>query len=334
MSKEVTVLNMEEFKKLPKETQKIITSLSEDFGVKQLNVFNPLVEAMVTMEGFSTIKYEPENKESISQYKEAKKYSGNFNATTRKTKKELKAPLLATGKKLDAIEKVFLERSKDIMEIVNSEFQSYLDEKEEKAKIASDKKNAAAINKINELSEETVAQNLVIARNKAFTSYQASNQEMLDSVIERVDNWSANALTVELDAIDVRELVILEADSNILLDDQIENLNVSFNKMKETCVRMIKMRLTEIENEKKASEPIKEEEAIAPIPPTFNVPSIEDPQSFGKSFTEIMNKAVADINLLPTITEKEAEAKKSVTAGLNGYTLKILNYIGDGEEDN
>jgi hypothetical protein len=331
MSETITVVSTEHFKSLPEETQKMITALSSDFGKDQMNTFNPLVEAMATMEGFNNLKYVEDDTEAIEQYKGAKKFSGSFNSSTREAKKKLKAPFLATGKKLDAIEKTFLARSKEIMENVNKEFQPYLDAKAEKAAIALAKKNKATSDKIKELSESQINQNIVIQRSKTFTTYTTANQKMLDDVIEKVDNWSEDALKEELSILQEKTINIPQEDTNILLDDQVVNLTKSFNQMHSTCVRMINMRLQEIENNKKIPE-AKNDSVPAP-PEPFNIPSVEDPQSFGRSFTEIMNTAIGNIELLPTITEKEGQAKTSVIGGLQGYILQILNFIDDGEEN-
>jgi hypothetical protein len=327
MSETLIIYKAEEFDALPLETQKMIKSLSDDLNVKQLSVFNPLVEAMAIIEGFNELSYEADNEECIEQYKEAKKFVGSFNSSTKKAKSTLKKPFLETGKKLDKIEKTFLERAKEVMEKVNEEFKPYLDEKAEKARLAEEKKNKASLDKIAELNEQSVEQSLVIERSKIYNSYLNFNQSMLDGIIEKVDSYSEDALKTLLEGLNEKELGIPQEHENILFEDQVENLTVSFNKMKETCIRMIKMRLSEIEADK-APTPTSEAPA-----PTFTVPSIESPQSFGKSFMEIMKVTVANIELLPVITDKEKKAKLSVIGGLQGYTLKILNYIDDGQDN-
>ena len=129
----ITVINTDEFKKLPPSTQKLITKLTKDLKVSGLNLLNPLVESMVIIDGFKAIKYDAENAETIQQYKDAKATIRSFNASTRKAKKEIKAPLLATGKDLDRIEKTFLEEAKEIQEkYLDVEFKPYIDEEERK----------------------------------------------------------------------------------------------------------------------------------------------------------------------------------------------------------
>jgi len=320
----VTVYESKSFDSLPKETQKMIKSLSDDFNVKQLNVFNPLVEAMATIEGFTDLTYKPDDDECIEQYKESKKFFGSFNSSTKKTKQKLKKPILETGRKLDKIERTFLERAKEIWEGVDKEFKPYLDEKEEKKAEADAKKNKASIDKINELSEQSVEQTLIIERSKVYKKYSDANQQALEDTLKKVETYSEMALNQELTKLIKQEFKIPDEELNILLVDQVETLSVSYESMKKTCIRMINMRLSEIINDKEKSAPTPEASTV-----DFNVKSTEKPLTFGQAFTEIMNRAVEDIKLLQVSDEKETQAKQSCIGGLQGYTLKILNYLSD-----
>lgn len=327
MEKEpLTVVQAEHFDSLPKETQKQIKSLSTDFNTKQLNKFNPLVEAMATIEGFKNIKYVPDDVTCIEQYKEAKKFKGSFNTSVKDTHGILKKPILETGRKLDTIKKTFMERNEEVWKMVETEFKPYLDEQARIKQEKEDKKNKASLDKIAELNEQTIEQNIVIERSKIFKKYSDANQTMLENILEKVESYSEMALTLELKKLNSKVYQIPEEDKNLLLDDQIENLEKSFESMRTTCVRMINMRLVEMQGEKIFTTD-KEET------PVVSAPSMEGPISFPRALKEIFDKAINDVELLPVTTEAEKQAKSSCVGGLQGYLLKLLNFIAEKDGD-
>ena len=253
-------------------------------------------------------------------WKESKKFFGSFNQSTKKAKTKLKKPFLETGRKLDTIEKTFLGRAKEIWELVDSEFKPYLDEKERLKKESEERKNKAQIDKINELSEQTVEQNLVIERAKIYKKYNDANQDILNDILEKTENYSEASLQIELRTLKQSTFDIPDEDRNILLDDQIFNLKESYESIIRSSVRMIEMRIKEMKEDKPMS---------TPEAPTvdFIAPSTQEPITFAKAFMEIMKEATDKIELLPTTTEREKQAQQSSIGGLQGYTLKILNYL-------
>ena len=337
MKETMTVYEAEHFKALPKETQKLIESLSKELQVKQLNVLNPLVEAMATIEGFSKIKYQADNEESVQQYKDSKKYIGSFNASTKKAKSALKKPFLETGRKLDKIEKMFLERAKNVMQALEEEFKPYVDEQEKLKQEREEKKNKAILDKVAELSESDTKQKLVIERSKVYNKHSSENQAMLDDVMAKVETFSEMALKLELSKIEKRELVIPVEEENLLLDDQVVNLKTSFESMKKSCIRMIDLRLKEIEIEKSKPKETEEPKATNPEPPEDVIVHSHEHvkgEAFSTAFSRVMQNAVNQIEIIPVVNDREKQAKISAVGAMQGYLIKILNYLdnGDGKE--
>jgi len=138
-----TAKEVVQYEHLNKEAQEAVIFLSEKMTANDLLQLNPLVQSMVQVESFLDLKYtDLQDKETIQKFKDHKKVIGSFNAAVRKTKKELKAPYWEIGKKLDLIEKSFLNRAKEVKELMESEFQPYLDDEQRKKDQRETKKNA------------------------------------------------------------------------------------------------------------------------------------------------------------------------------------------------
>lgn len=331
----ITVVNTDEFKKLPVATQKLITKLTKDLKVNGLNLLNPLVESMVIIDGFKSIKYDAENEDTIKQYKEAKSTIRSFNASTRKAKKLIKAPLLATGKDLDKIERTFLDEAKQIQEeYLDVEFKPYLDAEEQKKIEAEEKKNAQTKAQIAELTEASIEQQLAISRSKIFSDYNSKINLLLPDVMNKVESYSKEALEQELLNFESSEFIIAEEHINTLLDDQIENIKTSYSNTKATSVRLLKSRINEMiaDEEKKANaiqqEAVKQVEKIEISKPMI-APSVDGHEDFATVFKEQMMATIDFIGDIYTKNDKEAVAQKSAVTGLNSYMIKILNYLDD-----
>jgi len=333
----VTVMQTEQFALLPKATQALITKLSKDLKVDGLNLFNPLIESMVTIEGFKELKFEAENELCIQQYKDAKAFTRSFNARTKEAKQKLKAPLLATGKDIELIAKTFLASAKDIYEEhLLVEFKPYLDEVEDKKQKALDKKNAATTAKIAELSEQTTDQKVALERSNIYRTYSSSFQEFLNTTIEKVDTYSIEALEQEKVNIKGSSFTLSEEHTNTLLPDQIENLRESYNGIMATSLRLIESKIEEVDmklkiaktTEKENAEPIGAGEFIVPSNEEVEESTCPPPaESFKQEFQRHMEALVDTMSNMKTITDKEARAKSSAIAGLGNYMLKIITFL-------
>jgi len=334
----VTVVTAENFKLLPLATQKLITDLSKDLKISGLNILNPLVENMAIIEGFKAIKYNAEDETTVDQYAEAKSFIRSFRAATGKAKSELKRPLLDTGKKLDLIEKTFIGAATEVHDELDLEFKPYLDEVQRKKDEALAKKNAATTAKIKELTEETTAQQIALQRSILFNKYNSMNQNILNDIITKVDNYSKDALQYELLTLNNTEFEWMESDRMILLPEQHQELLDGFDKIRKTCIGMITGKMNELTllKEKEEAELVdkakrEESQKAMETATNFIAPSIAvvRSQSFRDAFEEQMNSTIKYISNLDTVTEKEEKAQKSSIAGLQSYSMKIISYLDE-----
>jgi len=323
---------------LPLATQKLITDLSKDLKISGLNILNPLVEAMATIEGFRAIKYNSEDETTIEQYAEAKAFIRSFRARTKEAKSDLKKPLLDTGKKLDLIEKTFVGEATNVHDELDVEFKPYLDEVQRKKDEALAKKNAATTAKIKELTEETTAQQIALQRSIIFNKYNSMNQNILNDIITKTDNYSKDALQQELLTLNNTDFELEEKDKNILLEDQVFELKSGFNKIVATCVNMIKSKMVELTllKEREDAEILdkakrEQSQKALETATNFMAPSVATikSQSFRDAFEEQMNATIKYISNLDTVTEKEEKAQKSSVAGLQSYSAKIISYLDE-----
>lgn len=334
----VTVVKAENFKALPLATQKLIIDLSKDLKISGLNILNPLVENMAIIEGFKAIKYNAEDEGTVEQYAEAKAFIRSFRARTKEAKSDLKKPLLDTGKKLDLIEKTFVNAATGVHDELDLEFKPYLDEIQRKKDEALAKKNAATTAKIKELTEETTAQQIALQRSILFNKYNTMNQNILNDIISKVENYSKDSLQIELMTLNNTEFEWLETDRMILLPEQHQELIDGFDKIRKTCINMITSKMTELtllkeREDAEIADKIKREQATKEIEKASNfiAPSIStsQSQSFRDAFEEQMNSTIKYIAELTVRSDRENKAQQSSIAGLRSYSAKIISYLDE-----
>ena len=325
MTKEVEIVNEDQFETLPEEAKDILVVLNEELRSTDIVKLNPIVNELIKINSFLEIKYDPEKPETIDQYKEAKKFIGHFNQKTKDTKKELKAPYLNVGRKLDAMEKFFLGAAKTAQTAIAKEFKPYLDEQARIKKEKEDKKNKELIDKANEADKFKDENTLLIARMNAEKKYRNFADEILIKTAEHCENYSELALEQEAETIKKMEFEIEEADREVLLPEQIDELCFHFNTVKKQSLYLITTRMKEINGE--SMKKVVEEDL------DFVAPSIseENPEFFYHAVKNLFDDFVEEIKTLNPANEVEKKAKISMLRGIDAYKHKILNYLFEHE---
>jgi len=332
---ELVVIDQENMKHLSLGTQQLIKELSEELDIKKLTVFNPLVERMIAIEQYKEFKYIPEDKESIANYKSAWKDIRNFRSVTKKTKSLLKKPILETGKKLDTIERIFVDRATDVLDGLEEEYKGYLEEQERIKEEKEAKKNKATTDKIAELSEEATQSKIIIERMNAYNSITKELNNMITEAVAQSTTYSKEALEKELSDLNAyTDFTFDETEAELLLDEQKEEILELFTKNKTNAIGILQNAI-KLANVPPPVTP----EVQAPVPnvddipqtpgPVMMAPSLTqaNPDYFKDSCCDILTDALEAIENLQPANEKETSVQKGTIEGLNKIQNKIIDYL-------
>lgn len=350
----IPIVEMTQFKLLSLPTQKKINELSVDLKATSLKTFNPLVQQMTVIEGYKTLKYVADDKTCIEQYKLAKASIKSFRARTKEAKKELKAPLLKTGKSIDEIEKVFIDRATEILKTLDKEYDAYIQQEATKKQEALDKKNKATIEKITEMSQENIEAKIIIERMKAKNAYDNEIRQITIETGTKIATHSREALAKEYDSLNkLEEFYIAEKDISVLLPEQVVEIQKDWNTAVQGALMMLEMKIQQIDDAAKLAaipevnpltqrpvftgmpmmppakplveEPIVEEKAYM----EFIAPSLtqENPDYFKDQVSLILQDAIESIENLNPANEKEKIVKANCATGLKGLEAKIIAYL-------
>ena len=340
--KEIPIVELEQFKLLPLTTQKLINSLSENLKSDSLMVFNPLVESMARIEAFRGVKYDVDDPECIKLFKTAKSTIRSFRAATSKAKKGLKAPYILIGKNIDAIEKAFKGSATDILEKLEVEFKPYLDEEEAKKQAREDKKNKEVLDKMDEMTEETVQQNIVIQRMNLKSSLDKKIFNITRELSDKIKHYSKDALELERMKLDNGVFEFTESDLAVLLPDQVQELKDNFAIAIDNSKQMIDMKIAEFDRPKAdvVVDTIADEVPVNGLEEIniddilggkFTAPSLseDDPEYFQTSINDIITEAIEKINGLKVVSDEEKNIQTKVTQSFSAIQDKINDFMSD-----
>jgi hypothetical protein len=335
-TKIIPLVEMESYKLLPTTTQKLLTEIAEELKIDGLTTFNPIVEAMITIEGFKSLKFKEDDDESVKGFKEAKKTIRSFNASTKRAKKTLKAPFLETGKKLDKFEKVFLEKAKTILTSLEKEFQPYLDAEAQKKADREAKKNAKQTEQIEELTEADKANQLIIARMESEQAVNKRINAIMPAYMEKLENYSEKALQDELVYLESVQLLFDDKEKESLLDEQKFELKDLHDQAIGNVAKLVKMRLDDIERAKKleaqpepeTAQPIQESAALAEEPkPDLAImmapPGPNEVETFLEQVNLHLDTCILGIASIQTLDDKELAVQGEIDRGLKNFKVKI-----------
>lgn len=343
--KEMVIIPEENMKHLSLPTQKLIGELSDELDIDKLTKFNPLVETMIEIESFKSIKYDADDDVSIASFKEAKSTIRSFRSLTKKTKSLLKKPILETGKKLDKIEKTFVERATNVLNELEKEFKPYLDEEEKKKEERLAKKNKATTDKIEALSDEAVQQKKIIERGKLHTKLQNEISTYVPDAMTKAKTFSKNALAEEIEAL--KELKdtgynLEEDEKAILLEEQQEEIATLFQNNIDAALHIL-----QTEFDKPVVPVVPVIESGHNLGDTLTMGQISQPESSGMqmmapSLTQanpdyfkttvdtILSNSIVELNKLDPANDKEKSVKETLLKSFTSSKSKVIAYL-DGE---
>lgn len=241
---------------MDKEAKDAFEHLQSTLTVKDMLVFQPIVEATNEVAEILDIKYD-KNEDSIQAYKDGKRTYGAFNTKLRDAKKELKEPFVETTKAIDAIFKKFGEVYNLAKSHLEVEFKPYTDEqqrlKEEKEK----KKNAAREKEMEDLKKqnESILENQKLNniyheiyyngintfKINAVSNLNSLNTDALQKAIDKTNNLDLKTLVYEEDLCKANP-----SDLDLLEKEKRDEIYDHFVKTKASVEEVYKNRLTEL----------------------------------------------------------------------------------------
>jgi len=274
----IEVLTSELIESLDVSVKENIVLLSERIGDKAMLPLNPLVTRFQTLLEYNDLKYNSEKKkESVQDYKDAKADIRNFRATVKATKTEMKAKIIETGKAMDNIEKTFVDKATEIHDVLDVNFNEYLEEEKKKVLEAARKKeearNAVSL-ALQKEAEETllkaqksgamskVKYDMILAFKEEKTNELSRlNISSIDRAIELFKQIKIPVLLTKYQY--TVEWSLLEDDQQMeligLLRNSLADLGVSYSARKDTL---------EEDKARELSKAIEEQNKVVPTPTT------------------------------------------------------------------
>lgn len=313
---EISILSLDSYDNLDKTLKKTIKDLSDVLPGNSLNKFNPIVVEAVEIENFKAIKYTDEV--SIKSFKEAISKIRSFRAKTKKTKSVLKKPYLETGRKIDSIEKNFIELANETESILQIEFSEYLKQEEEKknAKLLEERKAKEEAERIQKEQEaEILKKSKIIELRTKYDNLIPEHSKKIEHILQ---NYSIESLEKSL--ISLKEkMTIIDINDIIHMDDSmIKSIDANFMLIKENWIIRIENKIKELKLELLIKEPLAPEviqeinKVDLPPPPSSNNTLVPFKKIFKSELYDFMKK-VNSFNC----TNEENGFKKSVLTRLN-----------------
>lgn len=285
---------------MDKEATAALDKLAGELTVKDMAIFQPIVEMTNEVADILNIKYVAEDKDSIQAFKDGKKTYGAFNTKLAEAKKELKEPYTGTIKAIDTIFGKFKEVYDLAKKHLEVEFKPHLDEQQRLKEEREAKKNAAREKEMADLrkqNEDILAKNQTsnIFNNIYYNVIEKYKSEQLASLnslnIPTVERHLNNFKNPDLDSLIFYSNVGLnEGDFQILSLQKQEELNNHLNKVYATLTESYRTRLAELvqlENARMQSGSILEQPEVPHVPQTPLPPNNIEENTFVDSDTEM-----------------------------------------------
>lgn len=195
LNEAIEVFTEEQLTILPKETKESIVFLEKNLPAEHVKLFNPLVSELLKIKEFEKIEYVADSKESIAQYKEAKKAITAFKKKAGETKTAIKKPLDTIGSEVLGIEKGVKKIAEDILAILSTKFKPYEDAEEARRKAAADKKREADQKVINDLTAEQKQQQDQMLKSNMLNTFKYEKAMPWETKVnEALENYSLDSL--------------------------------------------------------------------------------------------------------------------------------------------
>lgn len=264
---------------MDKEGNEALDKLAGELTVKDMLIFQPIVEMTNEVADILNIKYGSGSDDEIQAYKDGKKTYGAFNSKLAEAKRDLKAPYTETIKAIDTVFRKFSEVYALAKDHLALEFKPYTDEQQRLKEEREKKKNEAREKELAALKEQNA---IIVQKNENARVYNAVQYDIIANyktkAIENLNGLNADTIEQRIDKYLRIELATAIYDSDVKVDlndfNQLEKVQKdelveSFTKAKMSTVELYRTRLkelVELQNMRIREANKQEEDAIVPVP--------------------------------------------------------------------
>lgn len=359
---EVVLLNDNQIELLNPVIKKEVKFLYDNLSLSHISILNPFILKLIEIQSLRNIEYKnstPEEKEeSIANYKSAIAELKEVKKAAKETREILKRPIDEMGKKIKSIENGAYEIIDEIVSDIDSTFEEYKKEEEERLRIQREKREEAQRRKTAELEAQNRAQEELLQKTNIINQLKYEVPAKDEKIVqEAVSNWAlerVKALKQELEQVSFEKALNSVDEKNLLNEEEkaickevFESKYKAFIPLLDNRIQLLELQEAErfrTQREKEAKMP--EEIKQYPITPdeAFPVPT---PVSINRSpgnYIQILNTnlnqikkdtetMVSDLetefrNNPSSITEDDLKVLKKMKGAVVLFE-KIINYLNE-----
>lgn len=304
---EITVLTDEQINFLPEELKKDVVFLQENMHQKDLQVLNPLVSELISIEEIvKDLKLITNDdgsfdKKNIQEFTDAKKVIRAYRAAVKKSAKDLKAPYHDVVKSIISIEKTFVNNATELYDKAENEFKPYVDFLEEEKRRKEEEKNKELLEAVRQQEEKNKE---IEANFRKHELYNRLRYERISTIQEDVNNAISNGsiqfLRSKLDYLKHASLIKPNDETSLLSDDEFQELQSNFSEKKIQWLKIVGDRIQSLQAE------IDREIERRQIPTPVNIKDINIDDT---GVDVITANPVEELSSEPIITKEYIEQK-------------------------
>lgn len=247
---EVQVLTEEQINALPEVVRTNVKYLSENVGVKDLSVLNPIATELIEIRQLgSELQLMPLNdkgefnKDNVQQFVDLKKKIRSFRSGLKSDIKDLKAPYVKINKGYISIEKAIIDEATKVYESAEETFATYITEQDKIAAERQAKKDKALQEALAEENKGKVEAQDALAKSTLYNKikYEIINKNTTEASANAVANSNRDIVSgLESDINNYTfDTIIGDNDVSILDENVVAELKEYFITSKNNAVKIL-----------------------------------------------------------------------------------------------
>lgn len=340
---EVVLLTDDQIERLEPVIKKEVKFLSDNLSSGHLVILNPFVLKLTEIQSLRNIEYKnstPEEKEeSIANYKSAIAELKEVKKAAKETREILKRPIDEMGKMIKSIENGAYQIIEGIVSDIDTTFEEYKKEEEERLRIQREKREEAQRRKTAELEAQNKAQEELLQKTNIINQlkYEVPAKDE-KQVQEAVSNWTlerVKALKQDLEQVSFEKALKYVDEKNLLNEEEKAICKEVFDSKYKAFIPLLdnRIQLLELQEAERFRKQREEEAKIPeeikqyPITPNeaFPVPTPVSVNSSSENYIQILNTNLNQIKKDTETMASDLETKfKNNPTSITEYDLKVL----------